>query len=63
MHELSHDDVAEGIDVTATIREISDSRGVVSALAVPNGVERNIPPLSTPPLVHLLSLHEKPVKP
>jgi hypothetical protein len=29
---------------------------VVPALAVPNSVERNIPALTTPPLVHICSL-------
>jgi hypothetical protein len=53
IQQLAHGHIPEGIHVAAAIREISNAGGVVSALAVPNSVERNIPPLSTPPLVHL----------
>src|SRR5690349_5131125 len=53
IQQLAHGHVPEGIHVAAAVREISNAGGVVSALAVPNSVERNIPSLSTPPLVHL----------
>lgn len=50
--DLAGSSVAHGIHVAPALGEITDARGVVSTPAVPHGVERNLPPFSTPPLAH-----------
>ena len=46
---------AQSVDVAATFRQICDASDVVSALAVPNGVETNIPSFFASAVAHLVS--------